>query len=200
MKLELARHLDKTGDTVNEVVRIVSSHEYPSDTRTVMVRGLLATIIEHHRSILRLLKSGSVDSSYALARDVVKGMRYGLWINSPATEDQIRQIEAEDEFPLSIPEINKQIEVAYGADPFFEGIKNRWGPKLYKYTRSDIVKLGRWHIDSSIGLLSDEGAIRDVTTISAFCIVLLGAKFLGAQKNEADRALVEALAADYALP
>src|SRR3974390_512655 len=119
MKLELARHLDKTGDTVNEVVRIVSSHEYPSDTRTVMVRGLLATIIEHHRSILRLLKSGSVDSSYALARDVVKGMRYGLWINSPATEDQIRQIEAEDEFPLSIPEINKQIEVAYGADPFF---------------------------------------------------------------------------------
>src|SRR3974390_1983411 len=84
MTPELAKHLDKARDTVTEIDRIVSSHQYPGDTRTVMIRGLLATITEHHRSILQLLKSGAVDSSYALARDVVKGMRYGLWINSPS--------------------------------------------------------------------------------------------------------------------
>ena len=38
-----------------------------------------------------------------LARDVVKGTRYGLWINSCATEEQILRIEQEDELPLSIP-------------------------------------------------------------------------------------------------
>jgi hypothetical protein len=199
MKPELAKHLDKTRDTVNEVDRIVSLHKYPSDTRTVMVRGLLATIVEHHRSILQLLNSGGVDSSYALARDVVKGMRYGLWINSPGTEDQILQIEADDEFPLSIPEMNKQIEVAYGADPFFESLRNRWGPQLYKYTRSDIVKLGRWNIDSNIGLHSDDEAIREVTTIATLCIVLLAAKFLARQKHEPDGVRIEALAADYAV-
>ena len=198
MKLELARHLDKTRDTVNEVDRIVSLHRYPSDTRTVMVRGLLATIIEHHRSILQLVKSGGVDSSYALARDVVKGMSYGLWINSPATEEQILHIEADDELPLSIPEVNKQIEVAYGADPFFENLVNRWGRQLYKHTRSDIVKLGRWNIDSNIGLHSDEEAIRDVTTIATLCIVLLAAKFLAGQKHSADCERIEALATDYA--
>jgi hypothetical protein len=48
MKLELVRHLDKVHDTVAEVDRIVSSHRYPDDKRTVMVVGLLATIIEYH--------------------------------------------------------------------------------------------------------------------------------------------------------
>ena len=157
-------------------------------------------MIEHHRSILQLLNSGGVDSSYALARDVVKGMRYGLWMNSRATEEQIRQIEAEDEFPLSIPEINKEIEVAYSADPFFESLKNRWGPQLYKYTRSDVVKLGRWNIDSNIGLHSDDEAIQEVTTIATLCIVLLAAKFLARQKHAGDCARIEALAKSYATP
>jgi len=104
MKLELAKHLDKVRDAVSEVDRIVSSHRYASDRRTVMVMGLLSTIIQHHRSMLQLIKSaGTAGSSWALARDVVKGTRYGLWINSCATEEQILRIEQEDELPLSIP-------------------------------------------------------------------------------------------------
>ena len=86
MKPELVEHLDKARDTVSEVERIVSSHRYPSDTRTVMVMGLLSTIIQHHRGMLLLIKSANVGSSYALTRDIVKGMRYGLWINRCATE------------------------------------------------------------------------------------------------------------------
>jgi hypothetical protein len=49
MKPELAKHLDKVRDTVAEVDRIVSSHTYPDDRRTVLVMGLLATIIQHQR-------------------------------------------------------------------------------------------------------------------------------------------------------
>jgi hypothetical protein len=98
MNLELERHFEKARDTVAEVDRIVSLHSYPSDARTVIVRGLLGIVMEHHRSILQLLRSGAVDSSYALARDAVAAMRYGLWVNSAATEEQVLQVQERDTF------------------------------------------------------------------------------------------------------
>jgi hypothetical protein len=199
MKLELTKHLDKVRDTVTEVDRTVSSHKYPSDRRTVMVMGLLSTIIQHHRRMLHLIKSeGTAGSSWALARDILKGMRYGLWINSCATEEQILQIEEADEFPFGIPEVIKEIEAAYCTDRFFEGLKNRWGTKLYKYSRSDIFQLGRWEIGASSGLHLDDGEIREATTIATLCIVLLAGKFLAGQGHSADCELIETLAADYA--
>ena len=199
MKLELAKHLDKVRDAVSEVDRIVSSHRYASDKRTVMVMGLLSTIIQHHRSMLQLIKSaGTAGSSWALARDVVKGTRYGLWINCCATEEQILRIEQEDEFPLSIPEMAKEIEAAYSADPFFESLKNSWATQLYKYSRSEIFRLGRWNIDSSSGLHLDDGEIQDATTIATLCVVLLAGKFLAGQGHSADCQQIETLAADYA--
>jgi hypothetical protein len=198
MKLELATHLDRARSTVSEVDRIVSLHRYPGDMRTVMVRGLLATIIEHHRSILQLLRSGALDSAYALARDVVRGMRDGLWINASATEEQVLQVAAGEELPLSIPEMIKGIESVYGNDSFFEDLKNRWATQLYKYSRSDVVQLGRWHIDASSGLHSDDNEISEVVTISTLCVVILAAKFLANRKQSADSKKIEALATDYA--
>jgi hypothetical protein len=196
MNLELVRHLDKVRDTVAEVDRIVSSHRYPDDKRTVIVVGLLATIIQYHQGVLQLVKAGSV-GSYSLVRDMVRGMRYGLWINSCATEEQILQVEKSDEFPVSIPEMVREIEATYNADSFFENLKDRWGNQLYKYSRSSIIQLGRWNIDSTSGLHFDDDEIRDVTTIATLCIVLLAAKFLASQKQLDDCEQIEALAADY---
>ena len=125
-------------------------------------------------------------------------MRYGLWMNSCATQEQISRIEESDEFPFSAAEVIKEIEAAYSTDPFFENLKSRWGATLYKYSRSDFVQLGRWVIDSNSGLQSDDGEIRDMTTIATLCIVLSAAQFLAGQKHSADREQVEALAVDYA--
>ena len=158
MNLELEKHLHKVSATVSEVGRIVSLHKYPSDRRTVMVMGLLSTIIQHHRSMLRLINfAGAAGSSWPLARDILNGTRYGLWINSCATEDQIVRIEEADEFPFSIPEMIKEIESAYSTDPFFEDLRNRWGTQLYKYSRLNIFQFGRWAIDASSGLHIDDG-------------------------------------------
>jgi hypothetical protein len=199
MNAELLKHLDKTIDTVSEVDRVISEHQYPDDRRTLLVMGLLSTIIQHHRSILLLIKStGTVGSSWALARDVVRGTRYGLWIDACATEEQIGRVEVEDDFPLSIPEMNKAIDAAYNPDLFFEGLKNRWAMQLYKYSRSDLIQLGRWNIDSRSGLHVDDQEIRDVTTIAALCIVLLAGKFLASHGHWADCERVQALAAEYA--
>src|SRR5215472_6961516 len=117
MKWELASHLDKIRDTVTEVGRIVSSHRYPDDRRTVFVTGLLATMTQHHQSALELLKSGAVRSSYALTQVLVRDMRYGLWINCCATEEQILRLERGEVLLLS-PEMIKEVEAAYSADPF----------------------------------------------------------------------------------
>ena len=131
MKWELASHLDKIRDTVTEVGRIVSSHRYPDDRRTVFVTGLLATMTQHHQSALALLKSGAVRSSYALTQVLVRDMRYGLWINSCATEEQILRLERGEVVLTLTPEMTKEVEAAYSADPFFEGFKNRWGPSTH---------------------------------------------------------------------
>jgi hypothetical protein len=47
-------------------------------------------------------------------------------------------------------------------------------------------------------LRSDDGEIRDMTTIATLSIVLLAAKFLAGQKYPADSERIENLAADYA--
>jgi hypothetical protein len=52
-------------------------------------------------------------------------MRNGLWINSCATDEQVLQLEKTDEFPLSIPEMTREIEAAYSADPFFNSLEDR---------------------------------------------------------------------------
>jgi len=197
MKWELARHLDKVRDTVTEVDSIVSSHRYPDDRRTVFVNGVLATMYQHHQSALQLLKSGAVVSAYALTRDLVRDLRYGLWINSCATEEQIVRLENGEEFPLGIPEMTKEVEAAYSADPFFHALKNRWGGQLTKYSLSGVPQFGRWSIDASSGLHHDEDEIREVMTIATLCIVLLAAKFLASQKQPGDCKRVETLAASY---
>jgi len=197
MKWELASHLDKIRDTVTEVGRIVSSHRYPDDRRTVFVTGLLATMTQHHQSALELLKSGAVRSSYALTQILVRDMRYGLWINSCATEEQILRLERGEVVLTLTPEMTKEVEAAYSADPFFVGLKNRWGPQLTKYSLSGVFQLGRWGIDASSGLHQTDEEIRDVTTIATLCIVLLAAKFLASQKQSADCKRIEALAANY---
>jgi hypothetical protein len=197
VNLELVEHLEKARDTVNQVNRIVSSHEYPGDARTVMVIGELSTIMAYHRSMLELIKSGAISSSRALARDIVQGMRYGLWMNACATQEQILRIQETDELPLTVLEAIEKINAAYNTDTFFESLKSHWGSQLHKYSISGLFRLGRWRVDPKSGLAHEDEEIRDVTTIGTLCIVLLAAKFLAHQNYGAECKEVEALAVDY---
>jgi hypothetical protein len=125
-------------------------------------------------------------------------MRYGLWIISCATNEQILQIEKDNEFPLRIPEMTREIEAAYRADPFFQNLKDRWRARLNRYSLTGVVQLGRWEGDASSGLRHDDEDIRDVVTIATLCILVLAAKFLAVQKYPADSEQIEALARGYA--
>ena len=198
MKPELAHHLDKVRATVEEVKRIVDLHKYPDDPRTVLVRGLLATIVLHHSSVLLLIKSGIVGSAYALARDIIRGTSLGLWINSCATGEQILTIHEEDDSVLSISEMSKEVEAAYQGDPFFVELRDRWAAQLYRYSRETIVRVGRFCIDPKSGLGQEDKEVADVVTIATLCIVLLASKFLATQKHAVACKQVEALTTAYA--
>ena len=198
MKIELAHHLDKVGATVAEVERIVDLHKYSDDPRTVMVRGTLAVIVQHHRSALLLIKSGINSSAYALARDIIRGSRYGLWINCCATSDQILGIHEEDGSVLSIPEMSKEIRAAYQSDPFFTGMIDHWAAKLYRYSRETIVRVGQFCVDPKSGLRIEDEEVEDIATTATLCIVVLATKFLAKQKLVAESKQVEALATAYA--
>jgi hypothetical protein len=159
-----------------------------------MVRGLLSTIMEDHRSMLQLFKIEAIASARALARDIVLGMRYGLWINACVTPEQILRMKETDDWALNLPEIIKEIDAAYSADTFVTSLKNRWGSQVYKYSVSGVIRLGRWHIDPSVGLAHTDEEIRDVTTAATLCIVVLAAKFLDRQNYGEESKQVEALA------
>ena len=199
MKPELAHHLNKVRDTVAEVDRILDLHKYPDDPRTVFVSGLLALMDQHHHGVLLLIKSGADSSALALARDIIVGTRYGLWINSCATSDQILSIPKADQFILSIPEMNREIGAAYQGDPFFVEMRDRWAAKLYHYTVEEVVRLGHTSIDPKSGLpqAHEDEEAEDVMTVATLCIVLLASKFLATQKHADESKQVEALAAAY---
>lgn len=198
MKAELAHHLDEAGATIAEVDRIVDLHKYPDDPRTVLVRGLLASIVQHHRSVLLLIKSGIDGSAYSLARDLIRAARYGLWINCCATSDQILGIHEEDGSVLSIPEMNKEIRAAYQGDPFFTEVIDHWAAKIYRYTRETIVRVGQFCIDPKSGLRREDEEVKDMVTTATLCIVVLATKFLARQKLVDECKQVEALATAYA--
>jgi hypothetical protein len=197
VKLELAEHLNRVRVAVTEVDRILALHKYADDSRTVMVIGLLATIIQYHRSILLLLSSGAARSAVALIRDIVDGMYIGLWINTCATPVQIQRIKTEDQFPVNLPEIIKAVDIAYNANAFFEDMKNRCGTPLYKSNRLGIIQLGQWLLDSNLGLRHDERELCEVTTTATNCILLLAEALLSNQNHAAECKAVEGLWRTY---
>ena len=158
----------------------------------------MTIIVQYHRSMLLLIKSGHDDSAYALARDIIRGTRYGAWINCCATSDQILDIREVDDSVLSIPEMNKEIEAAYEGDPFFAEFLNRWAAKIYRYSRQTIVRIGQFSIDPKSGLGREDEEVWDVVTTTTLCIVMLARKFLATQKLVDECKQVEALATAYA--
>lgn len=197
MRPQLSHHLSEAGATVEEVQRIIDCYKYPDDARTVLVRGLLATAMQHHRSVLLLAKRGIVHSAYALARDIIRCTRYGMWINACATREQILSIHDEDYVALSIPEMTREIETAYQGDAFFAELRDRWAAKLDRYLRETSIRAGQFCINPESGLEQEDEETGEVVTIATLCIVLLANKFLATQKHGVESKQVEALAEAY---
>ena len=195
MKPELVGNLAKARETITELDGILRRNKFADDLCTVLVTGLLTTIIQYHHSILLLINSADIRSAAALTRDVVDNMYVGLWINACATPDQISKIKTEDRFPVTFPQIFEQVDSQYKENARFSILKSRCAP-LYSYNRSGILKLGQWSLGSHVEL-GDEQAITHGVSAVTMCILFLASEFLAKQNQPAESKVVQALADGY---
>lgn len=93
--------------------------------------------------------------------------------------------------------MNKEIEAAYQGDSFFVELRDRWGDRLYRYSRDSIVRIGQFYLDPKTGLGHEDGDVGDAVTTATLCIVMLASKFLVTQKHADESKQVEALATAY---
>ena len=196
MKPELVGNLAKARDTITELNCILSRNKFADDLCTVLVAGLLTTLIQYHRSILHLIDFAYIRSAAALARDVVDNMYVALWINTCASPDQISKIKTEDRFPITYPQIFKQVDSQYEENARFSDLKSRCGAPLYSYNRSGILKLGLWSLGSHVELGDDQELTHGVSAVT-ICILFLASEFLAKQNQPAESKVVQALADGY---
>src|SRR5450755_4263239 len=93
MTPETTTHLGQVEGAIEKLKGLLNGKQFQDDRRTVIVIGTLDQMIEHHSSLLLLIRSEKVGSAFALTRSVVEGMYIGLWINFCATEQQVATYE-----------------------------------------------------------------------------------------------------------
>jgi hypothetical protein len=143
MTPEAIEHLTRVEAAIREAKRLLSIHGYPDDLRTVMVIGFVDQVIEHHDSMLLLIRGGKVGSAFALARSVVEGMYRGLWINFVATGVEVARFARCDDIGLAMTQLAQSIDAAYRAGDFFEDLKRRSWDTLNSYSHTGVLQLGR---------------------------------------------------------
>jgi len=196
MKPELVENLNKARDTITELDSILSRNQFADDLCTVLVTGLLTSLVQYHHSILLLINSGDMRSAAALSRDVVDNMYVALWINSCAAPDQISKIKTEDRFPVTYPEIFEQVDSEYKENVRFSSLKSRCGAALYSYNRTGILKLGLWSVGSRVELGDEQELIHGVSAVT-LCILFLASQFLVKQNQPGESKVVQAVADGY---
>jgi hypothetical protein len=197
MKPETESHIKDVEKTIGEVSRILALHTYPDDTKTVMVMGFLSTMIEHHKAMLLLIRNGRVGSAFALARSIVEGMYRGMWINACASAEQIESFDADDKFPVNMPDMATAIDEAYRAGNYFVNLKERGWAALCSYSHSGMLQLGRRFTGSKVIPNYRDVEVYEVTTTVTTCILLLAATFLKCQNHDDDSDSIDALGHSY---
>ena len=93
-------HLNQVEAATQRVKELLATHGYADDLRNVLVIGFIDQMVEHHESMLLLIRNGKNGSAFALARSIFESMYRALWINLCATDAQISTFERNDELPL----------------------------------------------------------------------------------------------------
>lgn len=101
----LKEHLIRCEKAMQSAKPILGRHGFPDDHRTVTVVGFVSALIEHQESILLLVIHENAGSASALVRPVVEGAYRALWINLPATNEEVEKFNEKDKIDLEFGEI-----------------------------------------------------------------------------------------------
>ena len=121
-------------------------HQAPAQgERIVLVASYLDTVIEHHESIVLLVRNEKYGSAFALLRPVYESVLRACWVNACATDAQVRDLRSIDEhhkiFPPSAA-LFAQLDSAYGLNEQLQKLRDKW-EAMCSYTHSGLRQLAR---------------------------------------------------------
>lgn len=125
MTNELKEHLIRCEKAMQAVKPILGQHAFTADSRNVTIIGFISGLIEHHEAILLLIMHEMPGTASALLRPVVEGSYRALWINLPATDDEVKKFNEKDEIDLSFAKIAAALDASYDMGEFFQNLKDR---------------------------------------------------------------------------
>ena len=196
MQNKVVEYMANVRDTAGELDRLLTPQKYTRDLRTVVTFGLLSTAIQHGRSVLQLITSGSNRSAAALTRSIVDCAYFGLWVNCCASTEKLRSLE-KDEARINMVEVVKAVDGACRSNRFYQVVKSECVASFYKTNRAGIFQLGQWALGISPGLRPSSQELCDIMKAGVASILLLTHDFLVAQKRTEEAERVRALAGEY---
>ncbi len=155
---------------------ILGKHGFPDDYRTVTVIGLISVLVEHQESVLLLVVHEKAGSASALVRPVVEGAYRALWINLPATNEEVTKFNEKDKIDLEFGDIATALDHAYATGNFFQDFKTRTWKHLNSYTHGGMQQVGRRFVRHEVVNNYTEEEIYEMTT-TVTTIVLLTVSF-----------------------
>lgn len=176
MTNELKEHLIRCEKAMQSAKPILGKHGFPDDPRTVTVIGFISVLVEHQESVLLLVTHQNPGSASALVRPVVEGAYRAMWINLPATDEDVKKFNEKDRIDLEFGEIATAIDAAYDMGDFFQDFKTRTWKHLNSYTHGGMHQIGRRFVQHEVVNNYTEGQIYEITT-TVTTIVLLAISF-----------------------
>jgi len=164
--------LKKAEYTVDEVKKILSDPKlhYSGDDWSIVVAGMIHQGIEHHDSILLLIRSKLTGSAFALVRSVVEILVRGVWFTCCATQAQVTKFIQNDQIDPTFGEMSDAIDQSQGIG-FFHDFKQRSWATLNSYTHTGILQLGRRWTGDKLAASYNDGEITEVLRACTMCIL-----------------------------
>jgi len=185
MTKELKEHLIRCEKAMQSAKPILGKHNLPTDNRTMTVIGFISWLIEHQESIVLLEVYENAGSASALFRPVVEGAYRALWINLPATDEEVKKFNEKDRIDLEFGDIATALDIAYGTGDFFQDFKTRAWKHLNSYTHGGMHQIGRRFDKQEIKNNYSDEEIYEMTT-SVTTIVLLAISLFLKNQGHAD--------------
>lgn len=175
---ELREHLIRCEKAIQSLKPILGQHGFPADNRNLTVIGFISWLIEHHEAILLLTMHDMPGSASALLRPVVEGSYRALWINLPATDDQVKTFNDKDRIDLTVAGIASAIDAAYDMTGFFQELKERTWKHLNSYTHGGMLQIGRRFRNDEVANNYTDGETSELVTTATTVILLTVSLFL----------------------
>jgi hypothetical protein len=180
---------------------LLHKHEYPSDTKTILLTTYIDITKEHHEAISLLIKTKLAGSAFALMRVLFDTVFRALWLNACATEEEVEQVARDDKFKF--PKMDKMvvfIDQQYATGGFFASFYDASWASMCSYAHSGLLQLTRRITGGNVLPNYSEDDVVEVLNASTTAMILLIRMFLMSTGHVQDAAEVATIMQNFAKP